>query len=276
MKYIKATSKDAETVFAIVQDSIANVYPKYYPTEVVDFFSKLHSLENISKDIDDGLVGILIDNDKCVGTGCYRDNHITRLYVKSDCQGKGYGTFIMDYLENEIKKHHSKVNLDASLPACRMYQKRGYATIEHCRHIVDNGVVLAYEIMEKGLSDNRTKIDYDGRIFVPLVNSENGEVDGSTTFRYHQSGTDFQADYTGGDIKIGSMVGTVSENGELDFYYQHLNVNGEIRVGKCHSVPQINSNGKIELHEQWQWLNGDCSSGSSIVVEKDDFSTEKK
>ncbi len=36
----------------------------------------------------------------------------------------------------------------------------------------------------------------------------------------------------------------------------------------CHSVPQILSDGRIELSEQWQWLNGDKSKGSSIVIEK--------
>ena len=64
------------------------------------------------------------------------------------------------------------------------------------------------------------------------------------------------------------MVGYVHQNGELDFYYEHINIRNEIRVGKCHSIPQINDNGKIELHEEWQWINGDCSTGSSIVVER--------
>ena len=72
----------------------------------------------------------------------------------------------------------------------------------------------------------------------------------------------------GGDVKKGSMIGKVSDNGELDFFYHHLNMKDEIRAGKCHSVPAINAEGKIELHEEWQWLNGDCSCGRSVVVEK--------
>lgn len=151
MKYIKASIQDAKAVYEIVQDSIINVYPKYYPQEVVDFFEKLHCLENITKDIREGLVGILIDGDAYVGTGCYRDNHITRVYVKTEFQGKGYGTFIMDCLEKEISKNYEKVILDASLPASHMYEKRHYHTKEHCKWPVDNGVFLVYEIMEKGL-----------------------------------------------------------------------------------------------------------------------------
>lgn len=86
-------------------------------------------------------------------------------------------------------------------------------------------------------------------------------------FIYHQSGTDFSAEYSGGEVKTGFMVGKVDAAGGLDFYYEHLNLDDEIRAGKCHSVPTIKDNGKIELHEKWQWLNGDCSKGESVVVE---------
>ena len=44
--------------------------------------------------------------------------------------------------------------------------------------------------------------------------------------------------------------------------------NGEkIKTGKCHSVPTVQENGKIELSEQWQWTSGDYSKGESLLVE---------
>ena len=33
-------------------------------------------------------------------------------------------------------------------------------------------------------------------------------------------------------------------------------------------MTEILENGKIELFEEWQWLNGDKSKGSSILIEK--------
>lgn len=266
-EYISAKTEDLEKVFNIVQTSIKGTYPKYYPKEVVDFFCEHHCKENIQKDIEAGLVGILLVDGICVGTGCYKDEHITRVYVDPEHQGKGYGSYIMDQLEKSISEKHSKAQLDASLPASHLYDKRGYKTIEHCKYPVENGVILVYEVMEKELSKNVTDIDYNGRKFVPFTNTENGEVDGNTVFHYHQSGFDFSAEYSGGEVKKGSMIGKVSKTGELDFYYEHLNTNDEIRAGKCHSVPVIKDDGKIELHEKWQWLNGDCSTGESIVVE---------
>lgn len=45
------------------------------------------------------------------------------------------------------------------------------------------------------------------------------------------------------------MIGTVLCNGKLDFVYHHMNQNMEIKTGKCHSVPTVQENGKIELSE---------------------------
>lgn len=268
MEYVKATEKDTAKIAALVQDTIRTIYPKYYPKEVVDFFCELHCQENISKDIEKGLVGILREDSVLIGTGCYKDNHITRVYVSPAYQGKGYGSYIMQCLENKVGLKYDTVYLDASLPACRLYEKRGYKTIKHDKWDVENGVVLVYEVMEKSLSNVASTICYDGKYFIPRVNTENGEVNGNTLFEYHQKDDIVWADYSGGGIIKGYLVGTVAENGELDFHYQHINEQKQVRIGVCHSVPRILGNGKIELSEKWQWLNEDKSEGTSILVER--------
>ena len=153
MKYIKATEQDLEQILTLVQNTIKTIYPKYYPQEVVDFFCSLHNCENISKDIKSGLVGVLIKDNEILGTGCYQDNHITRVYVSPHHQRKGYGSYIMQCLENEIASKYDKAFLDASLPASMMYEKRDYKTIKHEKWDVENGAVLVYEIMEKNLRE---------------------------------------------------------------------------------------------------------------------------
>lgn len=268
MEYIKATKKDIDVVYELVQETIKTIYPKYYPVEVVDFFCEHHCKENIAKDVEDGRVGILTVDDSMVGTGCYKDNHITRVYVKPKYQGRGYGSYIMQCLETDIAKNHDSVELDASLPASHLYEKRGYKTVKHEKWNVENGVVLVYEIMEKPLASVATDICYDGRFFVPKNNTENGEVDGRTLFEYHQKGTVLWADYSGGDILKGHLIGCVATNGELDFYYHHINIQNQLKVGKCHSIPRILDGGKLELVEKWQWLNGDKSEGESVIVER--------
>lgn len=234
MEYIKATENDTEEIFRIVRDTIQTIYPRYYPQEVAAFFCELHCRENIDRDIRDGCVGVLWDDNRIVGTGCYKDDHITRVYVKPEYQGRGYGSYIMQCLENEIRRKHDTAYLDASLPASHLYEKRGYQTIRHEKLNVENGRVLVYEIMAKPLPNVTTNINYDGKFFVPWENTENGEVDGNTVFAYHQRGNILWADYSGGEILKGNLVGTVSESGELDFYYQHINEQKQIRAGVCY------------------------------------------
>lgn len=112
------------------------------------------------------------------------------------------------------------------------------------------------------------KINYEGKRFVPKVNTNNGEVSDHTVFEYHQDGSILYADYSGGDVIKGHLIGTVSDDNSLDFLYHHLNNKNQLRTGKCHSIPIVLENGKLELHETWQWLNGDNSKGSSILKEK--------
>lgn len=156
MEYAQATESNIEQIVQLVQETIKTIYPKYYPYEVVEFFCELHSYKNISEDIKKGNVGILTADNKIVGTGCYKGNYITRVYVKPECQGKGYGSYIMQCLEDEIVRNFDSVYLDASLPACRFYEKRGYKTLKHEQYEVENGVILVYEVMEKYLLPSHT------------------------------------------------------------------------------------------------------------------------
>lgn len=266
MKYIKADKSFTEQIFDLVQITIKEIYPKFYPKEIVDFFCKLHSKENILSDIQNQSIYILFDNDILVGTGSFKKNHITRVYIKPEFQGKGYGNFIMNKLEKEISNNYDTVCLDSSLPASRFYEKRGYKTLNHERWSNEHGVTLVYEIMQKNIAN--TKICYDNRCFISENNTKNGEVDENTLFLYHQKGNILYAEYFGGEIIRGSITGTVADNGELDFYYQHINKQNEIKIGKCHSVPEIMNNGKIKLFENWEWLNGDKTKGKSVIIEK--------
>lgn len=110
-------------------------------------------------------------------------------------------------------------------------------------------------------------INYNDRHFRAVVNDESGEVSAQTTFHYRQEGDILWATYRGGEIGLGTMTGTVTADGSLDFAYQHVNIRGEIMTGRCQSTPEVLSNGRIRLHESWQWTVGNCEKGTSIVEE---------
>ena len=112
-------------------------------------------------------------------------------------------------------------------------------------------------------------INYDGRVFRGVSNSENGEVDGSTLFVYEQRGKMLEGSYSGGSILQGHLIGSVNDDDTLDFVYHHVNEGGENMAGRCHSTPETKPEGRLVLHESWQWLTGDNSSGTSVVAEVD-------
>lgn len=110
-------------------------------------------------------------------------------------------------------------------------------------------------------------VNYHQRKFKVLKNSPNGEVADDLIFEYQQEGNILSCQYAGGEIKQGQLLGKVNPAGALDFVYQQINAKGELRTGRCQSKPELMPNGKIRLHEEWQWTSGDLSKGHSILEE---------
>ena len=149
MKYVIASSDMANEIYLVLHTAIKTIYPKYYPKEVVDFFCRHHSKEHVLKGIASGNMGVLMEGNVIVGTGCFDQNHITGVYVLPSFQKRGFGSHIMNCLENEISRKYDTAVLDASLPAVCLYEHRGYKTVGHGVHELENGAKLVYEIMEK-------------------------------------------------------------------------------------------------------------------------------
>jgi hypothetical protein len=111
-------------------------------------------------------------------------------------------------------------------------------------------------------------VNYNNRFFKPISNTENGETSSETIFHYKQNGNILTADYSGGKIRHGHLIGLVNEQGNIDMRYHQVNNKGELMTGICKSTPEIMPNGKIRLHEVWEWTSGDMSKGSSVLQEE--------
>lgn len=144
-----AQPKDADIVYEITQTTIRTVYPGYYPAGAVEFFSAHHSQDRIVSDIENGFVYLLLVDGSPVGTVTISGNHINRLFVLPDHQRQGLGKALMDFAEEKIFENCDSIELDASLPAKKIYLKRGYVDEEY--HIIeaDGGDHLCYDVMRK-------------------------------------------------------------------------------------------------------------------------------
>ncbi len=110
-------------------------------------------------------------------------------------------------------------------------------------------------------------INYNNRKFRPVSNSKNGEVTNDMIFHYKQVGNILTCTYEGENIVSGHLMGIVDDQGRIEIKYHQVNKAGTIMTGICNSTPEQMSNGKIRLHESWQWTSGDQSKGTSILEE---------
>ena len=111
-------------------------------------------------------------------------------------------------------------------------------------------------------------INYDGRVFRPISNTDNGETSDETVFLYRQVGHILTSTYSGGRIQQGHLIGLVDEQGRIDMRSHQVNDRGELMTGICRSTPEVLPNGKIRLHESWEWTSGDRTKGASVLEEQ--------
>lgn len=110
-------------------------------------------------------------------------------------------------------------------------------------------------------------MNYNNKRFRPIQNSKNGETSPETIFEYKQTGNILSSEYKGGQILSGHLIGIVNKDGTIDMRYHQVNTKGELMTGTCFSKPELTADGKIRLHETWQWTSGDRSKGNSFLEE---------
>ena len=128
----------------------------------------------------------------------------------------------------------------------------------------EQNLATAYEKGRTLFEEREEPFSVDGRFFTAVENSESGEVSDQTIFCYHQKGNMIWAEYSGGSVVKGFLVGTMDEKQCLHFTYQHINKAGEQKSGSCDSEPRM-ENGRLRFYEKWKWTMGE--EGTSIIEE---------
>lgn len=105
----------------------------------------------------------------------------------------------------------------------------------------------------------------EGRRFATMSEVDGGEVGTDTVFTYHEQDGQVWAEYAGGAVRWGYLVGT-RDGDRLDFRYTQLNVEGQTSTGHCVSAVTVLPDGRLRLDETWQWESR-TGSGTSTVVE---------
>jgi hypothetical protein len=111
----------------------------------------------------------------------------------------------------------------------------------------------------------------DGRHFRAVTNSADGQVGEGTTFAYHEHGEVVWAEYDGGSIVRGYLIGSRSGD-SLEFRYVHLDVHGQTAAGRCTSTIEMTVDGLV-LHESWAWESRPGTGRSTLVETSDEALT---
>lgn len=113
--------------------------------------------------------------------------------------------------------------------------------------------------------DTSATVPLDGKVFTGVSNAETGQVGVSTRFRYHEDSDLVWAEYEGGNIRRGYLVGTRAGD-RLSFRYVHLSADGTTASGVCASRIVLLDDGRVRFEESWAWESRP-ETGTSIVEE---------
>ncbi|MFD9037007.1 hypothetical protein ACIOK4_10280 [Streptomyces bottropensis] len=105
----------------------------------------------------------------------------------------------------------------------------------------------------------------DGLVLAPVADQAPGQVGTRTRFVYHERDGEIWAEYAGGDVVRGHLVGTRAGD-RLDFRYAQLKTDGTTACGHCVSLVTELADGRVRLAETWEWESRP-GSGTSVVEE---------
>lgn len=136
-------------VVEIVEKTVKEIYPHYYPAGAVQFFLEFHKEQKIREAMGEEKIYLAAVRGVTMGTGSIRGNEICRLFLLPEYQARGYGSRLMDLLEKKVFRKYQAVHIAASFPAESMYLKRGYRITSYEKIATENGDFLCYHTMEK-------------------------------------------------------------------------------------------------------------------------------
>ncbi|WP_405858538.1 hypothetical protein OG407_15540 [Streptomyces sp. NBC_01515] len=103
----------------------------------------------------------------------------------------------------------------------------------------------------------------DGLVLAPVADQAPGQVGTRTRFAYHEKDGEIWAEYGGGDVVRGRLVGTRAGD-RIDFRYVQLKTDGTTSSGHCVSEVVALPDGRIRLDETWEWESQEGNGTSTV------------
>jgi GNAT superfamily N-acetyltransferase len=147
----RITPNDFEEVIKLIHTTIRISYQQVYPPEVIHFFLTYHSLEELRRRTENGVVLVLEYDETICATGFFMNEEMGGVYVHPDFQNRGFGSqMIVELLKIAVEQNCRYIHLDATPLAKALYLKMGFEMVSPAVQWVGM-VQLHYFKMEKYL-----------------------------------------------------------------------------------------------------------------------------
>ena len=94
-----------------------------------------------------------------------------------------------------------------------------------------------------------------------------GVVNEQTIFHFSQKDGVVQANYAGGKIKQGYLVGRFTSENQLEFSYCQMQIDGKLDNGASKCDVSKDANGTITLTEHFEWASRPGEFGTNVFKE---------
>jgi hypothetical protein len=114
-------------------------------------------------------------------------------------------------------------------------------------------------------------VNYDGRRSSSSA-TETAAGGRTPVGHYHQAGDVVWAEFSGGAVRSGRLVGSCGPDGVIEAAYVQLLEGGDLAAGRMTSLPHLLPDGRVRLEERWR--RDDGSAGTSWIEQLPDPAPE--
>lgn len=100
-----------------------------------------------------------------------------------------------------------------------------------------------------------------------MEENKDGLANAQTVFYYSQSGDVISGEYRGGLVLEGRFVGKMTGKNGLKILFQCLSEERKLLSGKASGTIHVESDGRLGLSFEWEWLSGAEGNGVSSYRE---------
>ncbi|WP_207536371.1 GNAT family N-acetyltransferase [Desertivirga arenae] len=156
-----ARLEDLDTVNKLAEEIWNQAYKGILSNEQIDFMlADIYSIASLKQQIQAGAIFILAEeNEESVGFASFTPNlpayKVHKLYILSSQQGKGVGSKLLSFIENEAKGAKASfldLNVNRNNPALNFYTRIGFEILEEVdipyHHFVLNDYVMRKTLVE--------------------------------------------------------------------------------------------------------------------------------